>query len=99
MLWEACPALDAREYLLLWELSTKQKTLQNERSPRTPYLPLRVLVGERDAFTSDAEIAGWADYTAAGCTVDRVAGGHFFHQEQREQVVARLAAWADELTR
>lgn len=68
--------------------------------PAEPLLvPLRVLAGERDTFTSDELVTEWADYTAAGCSVHRMAGGHFFHQEQRTEVMARLAAWADEIER
>lgn len=60
-------------------------------------VPLKVLVGVDDSFTTEAAAGEWAKYTVAGCTVDRVEGGHFFHQEQKVEMVARMAKWAEEV--
>jgi medium-chain acyl-[acyl-carrier-protein] hydrolase len=40
--------------------------------------PISVLGGESDPLTTDEELHGWCGHTSTGCTVQVVAGGHFF---------------------
>lgn len=62
--------------------------------PRRPLdCPVLVLGGRADALTTPAELAGWREYSTAGCEVRTFDGGHFYlHEEAHEQVLSALAA-------
>ena len=61
--------------------------------PRAPVrVPLTILGGTRDPWTSEAELAGWRECTTASCRVHFFQGDHFFHQKERESVMAFVLA-------
>ena len=50
-------------------------------------VPLTILEGTEDPFTSDEALAGWIGYTAATCDRRSITGGHFFHQQERDRTL------------
>lgn len=68
--------------------------------PQAPAdVPLTILGGTRDPWTTEAELKGWGQFTTAPCHVRMVAGDHFFHQRERGAVIdaIRVDLEADEL--
>ncbi len=55
-------------------------------------VPLTILGGSRDPFTSPEELAAWQQHTQATCRVHAIAGNHFFHQNARPSVLAIVLA-------
>jgi medium-chain acyl-[acyl-carrier-protein] hydrolase len=55
-------------------------------------LPLSILGGVDDPWTSAAELAGWQACTRGPCQVRLIPGGHFFPQTARTAVLAAVRA-------
>ncbi|MFX3681338.1 MAG: thioesterase II family protein [bacterium] len=53
-------------------------------------VPLSLLNGSEDPFVSPATLPDWQRYTAATCRWHQIAGGHFFHQQNREVTVSLI---------
>lgn len=62
-------------------------------------IPLTILAGTKDNWTTTAELAGWPAFTTSSCQVHWIEGDHFFHQKERATVtsVVRAALEADGL--
>ncbi|QKG19894.1 thioesterase II family protein [Actinomadura verrucosospora] len=54
--------------------------------------PMAVFGGERDAEVAPPALRAWAELTAGGCDLRVFPGGHFFVFENRDRVLAELAA-------
>jgi medium-chain acyl-[acyl-carrier-protein] hydrolase len=55
-------------------------------------VPLTILGGTADAWTSPSELAEWSRFTRASISVHLIAGDHFFHQKARGEVLAIVQA-------
>lgn len=53
--------------------------------------PVAVYGGVDDTESGAAGLAAWGELTDGGCSVTLLPGGHFFLQEQREPLIARLS--------
>ncbi|MFE0178055.1 thioesterase II family protein [Streptomyces sp. NPDC059002] len=53
--------------------------------------PIHVLAGSRDPLLTPEGAAAWARYTAAGCRVHEMPGGHFFTREHSGAVTGLLS--------
>ncbi|MGF7238540.1 MAG: thioesterase II family protein [Frankia sp.] len=52
--------------------------------------PIHVLAGQADPILPPDQAGRWREHTTAECTVHLVPGGHFFHREQPDRLVALL---------
>jgi surfactin synthase thioesterase subunit/glycosyltransferase involved in cell wall biosynthesis len=59
--------------------------------------PIRVYGGETDPNVHEEHLAAWAEQTTASCAVRRFAGGHFYWQSGREDLLRVLAGDLEEL--
>lgn len=62
-------------------------------TPQAPItVPVTILAGTRDPWTSAAELEGWRACTAAPSRIHFFEGDHFFHQKERASVTAFIRA-------
>ena len=59
--------------------------------------PVRVLVGDRDPLVTPEAAGSWAEHTSGGCELRVLPGGHFYLQEQQDEVAALTLGWIDTL--
>ncbi|SFX54285.1 Surfactin synthase thioesterase subunit [Thermoactinomyces sp. DSM 45891] len=52
--------------------------------------PFIVLYGTEDPYVSTALVKEWGLYTSSSCELYAYSGGHFFIQEQRDQVIQQI---------
>lgn len=55
-------------------------------------IPITVLAGKGEQFTSSAQTAGWQEETLGACDVHWVDGDHFFINSNRKAVIDRINA-------
>ncbi|KUO04838.1 oleoyl-ACP hydrolase [Streptomyces caeruleatus] len=60
--------------------------------------PVRVVVGDRDPLVSPREAHSWAEHTDGGLDVRVLPGGHFYLQEQQEEVADLTRTWIGALS-
>lgn len=61
--------------------------------PKPPVrVPISVFGGVDDPTTSANALAEWERYSKQSCRLRMIAGGHFFHQSARDEVLAGLIA-------
>jgi medium-chain acyl-[acyl-carrier-protein] hydrolase len=63
---------------------------QSELGPVLPY-PISALTGAEDHHVPMTDVKEWEKHTSAGFTVRVFRGGHFFHREQAQAVLAAVA--------
>jgi medium-chain acyl-[acyl-carrier-protein] hydrolase len=73
-------------------LRTDFRLVDEYRGNRHPpaAVPLTILAGTRDPWTTEAELEGWRACTTATCRVRWFEGYHFFHQKERAAVIAAV---------
>jgi surfactin synthase thioesterase subunit/phosphopantetheinyl transferase len=55
-------------------------------------VPIVAFAGARDAEVAPHDMLGWAHHTSAGFRLHTLAGGHFFLQDARDELVGLLSA-------
>ena len=61
-----------------------------DASARPLAVPLSLLNGSDDPFVAAAYLPDWQSYTSEACRWRQIAGGHFFHQLNREAAVSLI---------
>jgi pyochelin biosynthesis protein PchC len=59
--------------------------------------PVMVVVGDRDPLVTPRQAGSWAEHTAGTCEVRVLPGGHFYLQDQEEELAALTLSWTDTL--
>lgn len=95
--YDAIPAEIAREpaflrlLLPLWRADFSLiETYAYEAGPRLA-CPISVFAGDRDPFTLDDDLELWRAQTAAALALRVFAGGHFFIESARSELLAALS--------
>ncbi|MCX5051129.1 MULTISPECIES: thioesterase II family protein [unclassified Streptomyces] len=55
--------------------------------------PVRVVVGDQDPLVTPKAAESWAEHTAGTCDVRVLPGGHFYLQEQQDELAALTLTW------
>lgn len=78
--------------LVLPVLRTDLQLLGSHRHAHAPPLPcpITLFAGRDDPSTDDAALAGWSTETTASFEIVRFAGGHFFLDTHRHEVLAEI---------